>query len=175
MSGKAIFFDRETQSLVVGLISRTDSARIDSHPLRAGRDRQDFVSELLLRGLNQPELVRSEEAAQGGIPTGFHPGEVDAVTCVDLEREVFDIVIRLISLPGRRLVVRIWYPPADSPRQGPHQYFNEAVGLRPEARLFGRELEIEGRRLLVKYWHEHTSEGVVERFQFFKTTAENAA
>jgi len=167
--------DLKTQALAVALIPRSDSIRIDNHPLRGGRSRQDFVSELLLRGLNQPDLVRREEASRERIPDGYYDAEVQTVKRVDSGYEEFEVVIRITSLAERRIVVPVWYPPADASRPGRHQHFNMAVGLPPNARLFGRELEVEGARLLVKYWHEHTSEGIEERVHFFKAVIDNAA
>ncbi len=167
----------ETQDLVCAVIPKADSSRIDSHPLRGSRSRQDFVSELLLRALNEPELVRREEAAKGDIPDGYYDAEVRTVARVDSEREVFDVVIRLMMGPvaRRSIVVNLWYPPAHSPRRGPQQHFNVAVGLPPHARLFGRELEVEGTRLTVKYWREATPEGFEEHVHFIRATAEEAA
>lgn len=129
----------ETQALAMAVIPKSDSIRIDTHPLRGGRSRQDFVSELLLRGLNQPELVRLEEASRGRIPDGYYDAEVQTVKRVDSRNEDFEVVIRIIPFAGRRIVVHLWYPPADISRRGRHQHFNMAVGLPPHARLFGRE------------------------------------
>ena len=167
--------DLEAQALAVAALPKPDRIRIDTHPLRGGRRRQDFVSELLLRGLNQPELVRLEEALRGGLPDGYYDAEVQTVNRVDSRHEDFEVVIRIIPFDGRRIVVHLWYPPADTSRRGRHEHFNLAVGLPPHARLFGRELEVEGARIRMKYWHEHTSEGVEEQVHFFKAVAANAA
>lgn len=174
----AFSFDTRTQSILCPIVSKADRARLEAHPLRRGQQASDFAAQLVLRALNQPELVRQEEDARGALAHAYYLVEVETVTCPDAEREVFHIVLRIIRGPfvGRAIVVTLWYPTPETSRRGPHQHFNMALGLGPNDRLFGRELELEGRQLLVKYWRETTPDGLVaEEVRFSRPAREDAA